>query len=122
MTLCLCSLLAATREFSIPIGQKMQLTGWDNSNEMRNATCVDSKTSIEWPYCLFPILCPRYVPGLGGGFILTGALVAESQGCRNHTGRGATFVKNGQMLLKHLSWIGKIVKIYEMFLKKLHFW
>ena len=61
-------------------------------------------------------------PGLGGGFILTGALVAESQGCRNHTGRGATFVKNGQMLLKHLSWIGKIVKIYEMFLKKLHFW
>ena len=59
MTLCLCSLLAATREFSIPIGQKMQLTGWDNGNEMRNATCVDSKTSIEWPYCLFPILCPN---------------------------------------------------------------
>ena len=59
MTLCLCSLLAATREFSIPIGQKMQLTGWDNGNEMRNATCVDSKTSIEWPYCLFPILCLR---------------------------------------------------------------
>ena len=36
----------------------MQLTGWDNGNEMRNATCVDSKISIEWPYCLFPILCP----------------------------------------------------------------
>ena len=36
-------------------------------------------------------------------------------------GGGATFVKNGQMLLKHLSWIGKIVKIYEMLLKKLHF-
>ena len=35
----------------------MQLTGWDNGNEMRNATCVDSKTSKEWPYCLFPILC-----------------------------------------------------------------
>ena len=34
---------------------------------------------------------------------------------------GATFVKNGQMLLKNLSWIGKIVKIYEMLLKKLHF-
>ena len=31
-------------------------------------------------------------------------------------------VENGQMLLKHLSWIGKIVKIYEMLLKKLHFW
>ena len=26
-------------------------------------------------------------------------------------------MKNGQMLLKHLSWIGKIVKIYEMLLK-----
>ena len=50
--------------------------------------------------------------------ILQKPLVAESHGCRNHTGRGATFVKNGQMLLKHLSWIGKIVKIYEMFLKK----
>ena len=30
-------------------------------------------------------------------------------------------MKNGQMLLKHLSWIGKIVKIYEMLLKKLQF-
>ena len=39
----------------------------------------------------------------------------ESHGCRNHTGRGAT--KIGQMLLKHLSWVGKIVKIYEMLLK-----
>ena len=26
-------------------------------------------------------------------------------------------MKNGQMLLKHLSWVGKIVKIYEMLLK-----
>ena len=30
-------------------------------------------------------------------------------------------MKNGQMLLKHLSWIGKIVKIYEMLLKKITF-
>ena len=30
-------------------------------------------------------------------------------------------VKNGQMLLKNLRCIGKIVKIYEMLLKKLHF-
>ena len=30
-------------------------------------------------------------------------------------------MKNGQMLLKHLSWIGKIVKIYEMLLKKIAF-
>ena len=30
-------------------------------------------------------------------------------------------MKNGQMLLKNLNWIGKIVKIYEILLKKLHF-
>ena len=30
-------------------------------------------------------------------------------------------MKNGQMLLENLSWIDKIVKIYEMLLKKLHF-
>ena len=30
-------------------------------------------------------------------------------------------MKNGQVLLKHLSWIGKIVKIYEMLLKKITF-
>ena len=30
-------------------------------------------------------------------------------------------MKNGQMLLKHLSWIGKIVQIYEMLLKKITF-
>ena len=47
----LCSLLAATSKFSILIGQKMQLTGCHNGNEMRNAICVDSKISIEWPYC-----------------------------------------------------------------------
>ena len=29
--------------FSIPIGQKVQLTGWDNGNEMHSATCVESK-------------------------------------------------------------------------------
>ena len=49
----LCSLLAATSKFSILIGQKMQLTGCHNGNEMRNAICVDSKISIEWPYCSF---------------------------------------------------------------------
>ena len=35
---------------------EMQLTGWDNANDMRNATCADTQTSIEWPYCSFPIL------------------------------------------------------------------
>ena len=47
----LCSLLAATSQFSILIGQKMQLTGYHNGNEMRDATCVDTQISIEWPYC-----------------------------------------------------------------------
>ena len=45
VSLCLCSLLAATSQFSIPIGQKMQLTGWENANNVRNATCAASKTS-----------------------------------------------------------------------------
>ena len=49
----LCSLLAATSQFSILTGQKMQLTGCHNGNEMRNATCVDTQISIEWPYCSF---------------------------------------------------------------------
>ena len=31
----------------------MQLTGCHNDNEMRNAICVDTKISIEWPYCSF---------------------------------------------------------------------
>ena len=52
----LCSLLAATSQFSILVGQNMQLTGCHNGDEMRNATCADTQTSIEWPYCSFPIL------------------------------------------------------------------
>ena len=43
------SLLAATSQFGVLIGQKMQLTGWHNGNEMRNAICLDTQTSIEWP-------------------------------------------------------------------------
>ena len=39
--------------------ENAQLTGWDNGNEMCNAACVDSKTSIEWPYCSFPIYCAK---------------------------------------------------------------
>ena len=49
----LCSLLAANSQFSILFGQKMQLTGCHDGNDMRNATCVDTKISIEWPYCSF---------------------------------------------------------------------
>ena len=41
---------------SVFIGQKMQLNGWHNGNEMRNVICVDTQTSMEWRYCLFPIL------------------------------------------------------------------
>ena len=55
----LCSLLAATSQFSILIGQNMQLTSCHNGNEMRNATCADTQISIEWPYCSFPILWHR---------------------------------------------------------------
>ena len=40
-----CSLLAATSQFSILIAQSKQLTGCHNGNEMRNATCAASKTS-----------------------------------------------------------------------------
>ena len=29
------------------------ITGCHNGNEMRNMTCVDTKMSIEWPYCSF---------------------------------------------------------------------
>ena len=31
----------------------MQLTAWENANNMRNTTCVDTQTSNEWPYCSF---------------------------------------------------------------------
>ena len=49
-------LLAANSQFSVLIGQKMQLTGWHSGNEMRNVICVDTQASIEWPYCPFPKL------------------------------------------------------------------
>ena len=52
--------VAANSQFSVLIRQKMQLTCWDNGNQMRNATCVDTQISIKWTYCLFPILCPWY--------------------------------------------------------------
>ena len=40
-------------QFSVFIGQKMQLTGRENANNMRNATCAGTQTSHEWPYCSF---------------------------------------------------------------------
>ena len=39
-SLSLCSLLAANSQISVPIGQKMQLTGCDYGNDMRNAICM----------------------------------------------------------------------------------
>ena len=53
MPLCLCSLLAAISQFWVSIGQKIQLTGYENANNMRNAKCVDTQNSMEWPYCSF---------------------------------------------------------------------
>ena len=41
----LCSLLAATNQYSVFIGQKMHLTGCYFGNEKGNATCAASKTS-----------------------------------------------------------------------------
>ena len=38
--LSLCSLLAANSQISVLIGQKMQFTGFDYGNDMRNAICV----------------------------------------------------------------------------------
>ena len=38
------------REFSIPIGQKMQLTGWNNGNEMRHAWTQKLPT-VRFLYC-----------------------------------------------------------------------
>ena len=45
----LCSLLAATSQFSLLIGQNMQLTGCHNGNEMRNATCADTQIQLSGP-------------------------------------------------------------------------
>ena len=61
--LCLCSLLAATSQFSVIIDQKMQLTDWENANSMRNATCVDTQTLDEWPYCSF-LHCANWIKTL----------------------------------------------------------
>ena len=33
---------------------EMQLTSWHNGNDMRNAICGDTQTSIKWPYYPFP--------------------------------------------------------------------
>ena len=45
--------MAATSQFWVFIGQKMQLTDWENANNMRNATCADTQILNEWPYCSF---------------------------------------------------------------------
>ena len=57
--LSLCSLLAANSQISVLIGQKMQLTGCDYGNDMRNAIGVARNVLLEWPYCSFPTLCPN---------------------------------------------------------------
>ena len=75
----LCSLLAATSQFSILIGQKMQLTGCRNDNEMRNAICVDTKISIEWPYCSF-LYCDKGLVPLVAGVILNDTTIGDEDG------------------------------------------
>ena len=60
--LCLCSLLAAISQFRVSIGQKMQLTGYENANNMRNAKCAGTQTSMKWPYCSF-LYCAQAATG-----------------------------------------------------------
>ena len=49
--------MAATSQFWVFIGQKMQLTDWENANNMRNETCADTQILNEWPLLFIPILC-----------------------------------------------------------------
>ena len=42
-----------TGKFRVSIGQKTQLTGWENVNNMRNAKCASTQNSMEWLYCSF---------------------------------------------------------------------
>ena len=48
----LCSLLAANSQISVPIDQKMQLTGRDYGNDKRNAIYVEQNVLI-WVALLF---------------------------------------------------------------------
>ena len=38
----------------------MQLPGSENANNMRNAKCAGTQTSIDWPYCSF-LYCDQSV-------------------------------------------------------------
>ena len=56
----LCSLLAASSQFSIFICEKMQMIGCHRGNMLRNATCVethDFKASNSSEHTVIPILC-----------------------------------------------------------------
>ena len=43
----LCSLLAVNSQINVLLGQKMQLTGCDYGDDIRNMLCVERN---EWPY------------------------------------------------------------------------
>ena len=49
----LCSLLAVTSQFSILVGQNMQLTGCHNGNEMRNAWTPKFQLSVPTGHSLY---------------------------------------------------------------------
>ena len=51
MPLSLFSLLAATSQFRVSIGQKMQLTGWENANNMRMRSARAHK--LQWSGPIF---------------------------------------------------------------------
>ena len=35
----------------------MQLTDWENANNIRNEVCADTQTAIEWPYTVHSPYC-----------------------------------------------------------------
>ena len=41
--------MAPTSQFSVLIGQKLQLISWDNCNDVLNATCVDTQILLRGP-------------------------------------------------------------------------
>ena len=93
----LCSLLAATSQFSIFIGQKMQLTGWENANNMRNTTCTDFNwvvllfIPILWTVITFDPIIPLRSKSIGDLFFvghLYYSRVKEFKCCRTWNSRG----------------------------------
>ena len=46
--------ISAISQFSVLMGQKVQLTGSHNGNEMHDVIYMAEQTSVEWPHCHSP--------------------------------------------------------------------